>query len=258
MKTRILLADTHAHISKEYFQDPIKIINDLKGNAGLEFLSIMGVSFENNQENLEYKRIIDKTFLRIGVGLHPEVIISLGKLYTLELDRIINQIRLNKDSIDIIGEIGIDFYYPNSRSFESEQENAFRQLVKLGVELEKPLSIHARESFVEIMEIIDEEVNDDLFHGYLHCFTGNFEQGMFFIEKGFKLGLNGIITYNKSIALRQTVKELLEFYKDRDFNDLFSLETDTPYLAPEPIRSEQNTPSNIGIIAKYIEENILT
>jgi len=108
------------------------------------------------------------------------------------------------------------------------------------------------------MEVVEEVFQDNSkFNGYLHCFTGTFEQGMFFIEKGFKLGIGGIITYKKADDLRKTVKDLLAFYEDKDFNDLFGLETDTPYLTPEPNRSEKNNPENIKLIAKYIEENIL-
>ncbi len=79
---------------------------------------------------------------------------------------------------------------------------------------------------------------------------------MFFIEKGFKLGIGGIITYKKSEDLRSTVKQILEFYEDKDFNDIFGLETDAPYLTPEPIRSEKNKSDNVKIIAEYIEKSV--
>lgn len=255
--SKIIIADNHAHISKEYFEKPVEKIKELEKSSGLEYLAIMGIDYENNIENLEYKKLVGSDFLRIGLGLHPEAVISLGKLYKQELERIIKLIRVNKDQIDFIGEVGIDFFYPNSRDFENEQKLAFREFVRLSQELNIPMSIHARESFDEVMEIIDDEIQDDSFHGFLHCFTGNFEQGMFFIEKGFKLGIGGIITYKKSAELRQTVKDLLAFYKDKNFNDLFGLETDTPYLSPEPIRSQSNSPENIKYIAEYIEKEIL-
>lgn len=250
---KITLADNHCHLSKEYYPNPLETLKDLEENTELEYVSSMGVNFDNNKELIELKNSYGKKFLRIGNGLHPEAVIDLGKFYRQELDRIIAQIRENSASIDIIGEIGIDFFYPNSRNFESEQKDAFREFIKLSLELKKPVSIHAREAFTEIMEIIDELIeNGEEYRGFLHCFTGNFEQGMFFIEKGFKLGIGGLITYKKNDELRKTVKEILDFYEDKEFDDLFGLESDAPYLSPEPIRSEQNSPKNVKIIKEFL------
>lgn len=255
---KIQLADNHCHLSKEYYPEPKKVLEELEKTTNLEYIASMGVNFDNNKELLELKKSYGKKFLKIGCGLHPEEVINLGKYYKQELDRIVNQIRENADQIDIIGEIGIDFYYPNSRDYENEQIETFRTLLKLAIDLKKPVSIHARESFEEIMKILDEEIeNGDEYKGYLHCFTGNFEQGMFFIEKGFKLGIGGIVTYKSGENLLATIKELLEFYEDKEFDDLFGLETDAPYLTPNPLnRSEQNNPKNVEVIAKFLEEKL--
>lgn len=255
---KITLADNHCHLSKEYYPENEKLLEELENNLELEYVISMGVNFDNNQELLELKKSYGKKFLKIGCGLHPEEVISLGKYYKQELDRVISQIRENVNQIDIIGEIGIDFYYPNSREFEKVQVDTFRSLIQLAKELNKPVSIHARESFDEIMKILDDEIeNSDEFKGYLHCFTGNFEQGMFFIEKGFKLGIGGIVTYKSGTDLLSTIKELLEFYEDKEFDDMFGLETDAPYLTPNPLnRSEQNNPKNVEVIAEFLEEKL--
>lgn len=254
----ILLADNHCHISKEYFEDPKSELERLEKVSGLEYVTTMGTEYDDDKENLELKKNFNSKFLKIGVGLHPEEVIKLGKFVNHELERLEVLIKENAKNIDFIGEIGIDLTYPNSKEFKKEQIDAFKIMCKLAKELNKPVSIHARESFDEIMAVVDEVYQDNSkFNGFLHCFTGTFEQGMFFIEKGFKVGLGGIITYKKADDLRKTVKELLNFYEDKNFNDLFGLETDTPYLTPEPHRSEKNSPENIKIIAAFIKKNIL-
>lgn len=255
----ILLADNHCHISKEYFEEPLKEVERLSKESGLEYITVMGTEYDDDKSNIELKKSFPNQFLKIGVGLHPEEIIKLGKFVGHELERLKVLVKENSEQIDFIGEIGIDFTYPNSKDFKKEQIDALRFMCNLAIEYKKPVSIHARESFDEIMKVIDDVYSDSsTFNGFLHCFTGNFEQGMFFIEKGFKLGLGGIITYKKAEDLRKTVKELLDFYEDKDFNDLFGLETDTPYLSPEPHRSDKNSPENIKVIAKFIEDNILS
>jgi len=258
MNSKIQLAENHCHISSEYFDDPMNEINDLEKSSGLKYIISMGVEYGNDKELIELKKKYKSEFFKIGIGLHPEEVIKLGKLASHEVERIKLLARDYSNFIDYIGEIGIDFTYPGSKELRHEQIETFREMCKLAVKLGKPVSIHARDSFDEIIQVIEEVyLENSRFNGYLHCFTGNFEQGMFFIERGFKLGLGGIITYKKSDELRKTVRDLIEFYSDKDFDDIFGLETDSPYLSPEPIRSERNSPRNIKIIAEYIEKNII-
>lgn len=254
----ICLADNHCHLLKEYYQNTAQEVERLEKGSGLKYIASMGVDFNTNKELLDLKNSIKTKFLKIGAGIHPEEVIKLGKLVNHEIDRVGEQIRKNADLIDFVGEVGIDYSYPHSKEFRDEQLYAFRTLCQLAIDLGKPISIHARESFDDIMNIIDYlDFQPNRFNGFLHCFTGNFEQGMFFIEKGFKLGIGGIITYKKSDELRNTVKDLIEFYSDKSFDDLFGLETDSPYLAPEPKRGETNSPENIKIIRDFIVKEIL-
>lgn len=256
----MVLADHHCHISKEYFEDPVQEILDLQAENILEFISIMGVNVENNEEYLQYKTQINSSFLKIGCGLHPAEVIELGEKSKDIFEKVKNQILENKELIDFIGEIGIDFTYENAEKYREEQLFIFKEFCKLGKELGKPLSIHCREAWDEVINIINEVFSEHVEvwnNGCLHCFTGTFEQGILLIEHGFKLGLNGIITFKKSKDLRNVIKELLKKYPSKTFDDLFTLETDTPYLTPEPIRREKNNPRNIILIKKFLEENVL-
>lgn len=254
---KIQIADNHSHILKKYYENPLEELKSLT-ETDLEYVLSVGLDYDSNNELLELKKQFKSNFLRIGLGLHPEEIIQLGKYVNHELSRIEAQIRSNINEIDYIGEIGIDLYYSNSKGTKKEQIYAFTEMCRLAIEYQKPISIHARNSFEEIMQVIESlKFNPNRFNGFVHCFTGNFEQGMFFIERGFKLGISGVITYKSGEKLRNTVKELLKFYSNKEFNDIFGLETDSPYLSPEPIRSEKNSPRNIKLIAEFIENFLI-
>lgn len=260
MKPQILLADNHCHICTQYFDDPIKEIENLELESGLKYIISMGVEYDNDRELIELKkRYYKSSFFKIGIGLHPEEVIKLGKFVKYEVDRIKNLAKEHSNLIDYIGEIGMDFTYLGSRELKNEQIQVFWEMCNLAVDMKKPISIHARESFDEIIQVVEKIYKPSSgFNGYLHCFTGNFDQGIFFIERGFKLGLSGIITYKKSDNLRKTVKDLIKFYSDRNINDIFGLETDSPYLTPEPFRSHKNNPKNLKLIAEYIQKNIIS
>lgn len=249
------IADNHCHISKEYFEDPLQEIKNFENGTDLEYIAVMGVDYNNDEEYLGYKKELNSDFLRVGMGFHPSEIIACGEKSLEEFERIQKLIEDNRNFVDFIGEIGIDFTYPEAAKFRNEQITIFKNFLQLGKELEKPVSIHCREAWDEITESITEvEFDPEKFNGFIHCFTGDFEQGMFFIENGFKLGLNGIITFNKSQELRDVIKELISFYSDKSFDDLFGLETDTPHLTPEPIRREKNSPRNIRLINDFVSK----
>jgi TatD DNase family protein len=255
----MILADNHCHISKEYFENPLEEIRALKSDSGLEYITIMGVDYNNDVENLEYKRQFNDPFLKVGIGLHPAEVIELGDLATQELARVLQLIVDNKDDIDYIGEIGIDYTYPNAEKFKEMQKTAFKQLCLMAHYMHKPVSIHARggNAMADVLEIIAEVSTPDRFNGYIHCFTGTFEDAEAFIQRGFKLGIGGIITFKKSDDLRETVQRIVRSFPGRQLDDLVGLETDTPYLSPEPNRSKTNNPRNIHVIADYVRSFLI-
>lgn len=255
----MILADYHCHIIKQYYSNPVEYLKNLKASSGLQEVWSMGLDYETNLETLEIKREFKDDFLKIGIGFHPSDVIQKGKNSVEDLAKIKQIILENREELNYVGEIGMDFSYPNSRDFEKVQQKIFKELYELAIELDLPVSIHCREAWDEMMKVIDEvEIEDSRdFKGFIHSFTGNFEQGMWAIENGFKLGLNGIITFPKSEDLRNTIKELIEFYSDKEFDDLFGLETDSPYLSPEPMRGKDNNPENVKVIGEYIRNNIL-
>jgi TatD DNase family protein len=169
------------------------------------------------------------------MGLHPT---SVKENYTDELDVVVREIKTNR--YYGIGETGIDLYW--DRTFLKEQCLAFRVQLDLALQFELPVIIHARESFPEILEILEDYRNKGL-TGIFHAFTGNSAIAARVISLGFKLGIGGILTYKKST--------LPEVIREAGLEHLV-LETDSPYLTPVPFRGKRNESSYIP----YIAENL--
>ncbi len=176
------------------------------------------------------------------VGLHPcsvkedfEEVLSKLKEYQ-ENEKDILQGR----SFSGIGEIGIDLYWDATTL--DIQVQAFRQQLQWAKSLERPVSIHVRDSFQEVLKVLEEEFDPKL-RGVLHCFTGGVEEGKRAIDLGFHLGLGGVLTFKNS-NLREVVKELpLE---------KLVLETDSPYLSPHPHLGQRNEPAHVLLIAETL------
>jgi TatD DNase family protein len=136
---------------------------------------------------------------------------------------------LDKRKYVAVGEIGIDLYW--DKTFVAEQKEAFRTQINWAKELQLPIVIHARDSFPEIYEVLDQE-NDERLRGIFHCFTGNEQDVKKILDyNGFLFGIGGVVTYKKS--------DLPETLKHIPLEKLL-LETDAPYLSPTPFRGKRN------------------
>jgi len=171
------------------------------------------------------------------MGLHPT---SVGENYRDELAIVENELR--SDRYIAVGEIGIDLYWDKTRL--NLQEEAFRIQADLAISHNLPVVIHARESFVEILNILSGYRNKGI-TGVFHAFTGTREIAGQVIDLGFYIGIGGILTYRKS--------ELPDVVKEIDLGRIV-LETDSPYLAPVPYRGKRNESSYIPVIAQFIHQ----
>jgi TatD DNase family protein len=169
------------------------------------------------------------------MGLHPT---SVKDNYRLELDRVTEE--LSQKRYCAVGEIGIDLYW--DKTFLNEQNIAFREQLDLALKYNLPVAIHARESFDEILEILNGYKNKDL-QGVFHAFTGTVEIAQDVISRGFLIGIGGIITYKKS--------SLPDVIRETDLSCIV-LETDSPFLTPVPFRGKRNESSFIPYIAEVI------
>jgi TatD DNase family protein len=171
------------------------------------------------------------------MGLHPT---SVKAHYVKELEWVESE--LNKRSYCGIGEIGIDLFW--DKGHVKEQCLAFSSQLDLALQHRLPVVIHARESFSEILDILEGYKNRGL-TGIFHAFSGTVEIARQVIDMGFKLGIGGMLTYKKS--------GLPDVIRETDLKYLV-LETDSPYLTPVPFRGKRNESSYIPYIAEAIQQ----
>lgn len=231
-----MLIDTHSHIySTDFIHDLDEVVQRAYSNDVRKIvLPNIDSSSVKNLLNL-----VD-TYPHICIplmGLHPT---SVNQDYQEELQVV--EYWLKKRKFYGIGEIGIDLYW--DKSFLDEQIHAFRFQLDLAKQYELPVVIHVRDSFDEVYQILQEMVDGKL-TGVFHSFSGTIEQAQLVIEMGFKIGVNGIVTFKKS-GLDQIIRQI-------DTQHLI-IETDSPYLTPSPFRGKRNESSYLVYIAQKIAD----
>ena len=228
--------DTHAHI---YFHQYEKDIDSVINNS-LENLvnKILMPNLNSSSINKLYK-ISDlyKNICYPMIGLHP---CYVDEDYENELKKIKNH--LNKKKVIAIGEIGIDLY--REKKFFEQQLDAFETQCYWALENKLPVVIHTRNSLKETINIISKPHFKDL-NGIFHCFDSSYEDAMKLIDLGFLIGIGGILTFKNS-NLRETIAKI--------GIEKLVLETDSPYLSPEPYRGKRNEPANILYIAEMLQK----
>lgn len=229
--------DTHTHLYLNQFdEDRTKVIEkSISRNIKKMVLPNIDSKSIEQVKNLCYQ-FPDNCFPLMG--LHPT---SVKENYESELNHIFNELNTNK--YYGIGEIGIDLYW--DRTFIEQQKDAFARQIEYAKQNHLPIVIHARDSFNEIFDVMDQHNDDDLF-GIFHCFTGNTEQAhKALLYGGFKLGIGGVLTYKNS-GLDKTIAAI-------DLEHLV-LETDSPFLTPVPHRGKRNESAYILLIAQKLAE----
>jgi TatD DNase family protein len=233
----MILTDTHTHLySKEFDADRTALIEKAIG-AGVSRFFMPNVDSESIAGMYQVeKQFPDHCFAMMG--LHP---CSVNADYPKELQVVEHW--LSKRKFTAIGEIGIDLYW--DKTFFEQQQDAFRRQIQLAKKYNLPYVIHSRNSFQEVMEIVNEFKSENI-KAIFHCFSGNVEQAEQVIAAGnFKLGIGGVVTFKNS-GLDKVVEAI-------DLKHLV-LETDAPYLAPVPHRGKRNEPDHLILIAKKIAE----
>ena len=171
------------------------------------------------------------------IGLHPT---ELGDDYEAVLDRMYDILKSN-DRFVAIGEVGLDFYWDDTR--KREQEEVFRRQIEWALETGLPLAIHSRSAFDKLYAVVDDYRGRGL-AGVFHCFSGSEEEARKLLSfDGFYLGIGGVVTYKKS-----TLPDVLKCVP----LERVVLETDSPYLAPVPKRGKRNESAYVPYIADFL------
>jgi TatD DNase family protein len=229
--------DTHTHLYSDQFDNDRTQMIEKAIAEGVEKFLLPNI----DKSSIEGMKALTKQFPNncyAMMGLHP---CSVNENVEEEL-RVVEK-ELASNSYIAIGEIGMDLYW--DKTFVKQQEMAFRKQILWAKERKLPIVIHCREAFDEILTVLD-ELNDDDLYGIFHCFTGNIEQAKHILNYGnFKLGIGGVVTFKNS-GLDKVVEQL-------HLEDLV-LETDSPYLAPAPFRGKRNESAYILRVAEKLAE----
>ena len=218
------MIDTHCHVFKEYYDNIEEIINKV---------DVVIISGTNDKDNQEVINLCNKYPNVYGtLGIHPTEEISINSLKFIEEN-------LSNKKIVGIGEIGLDYYWNKNKE---EQIDKFIKQLDLALKYNKPVVIHSREATNDTYEILK---NYPSLKKDIHCFSGSLEMAKKYIKINSYLGIGGVLTFKNS-KLKEVIKEI-------DLKYLL-LETDSPFLTPEPYRGKQNEPYNIIYVANKIAE----
>jgi len=230
------MIDSHCHLDHEPLYSNISdIIKRSKENGLKKILTIStnSKSFENIKEIINLDEII---YGSIGIHPHESSIDKMDKKFIVE-----NAIKFKK--IIGVGETGLDFYYENTH--KDDQIKSFETHIEASIELNYPLIVHSRSAETETFDILNRYKNSDI-KILMHCFTGSKEFAKKMMTLNAYFSASGIITFKNSNDLQETFK-MIE-------NDKILIETDSPFLAPIPMRGKKNEPSFIKYTLEKLSE----
>lgn len=226
-----MIIDTHCHVEKKYYENVEDVIKRMKDNI----IITSGVDYKSNLEVISLCEKYDNVFGTLGY--HHEEINSFSNDSIAFLEKYINH-----PKIVGIGEIGLDYYYTKENI--QEQKRVFIEQLRLAAKYNKTVVIHSRDAIQDTYSILKDELKGN--HCILHCYSSSLEMAREFAKLGIKFGVGGIITFKNNRVLKEVVENLPL--------DSFVLETDSPYLTPEPYRGHKNEPYNVHYVAKKIAE----
>lgn len=251
-----MLFDTHAHLNfSAYKTDADEVIRRTL-EAGV-FMVNVGSQYSTSARAVEYaEKYAGGVYA--AVGIHPLHLQKRSFQYKDDNELEETEIKTNGEEFDYqkylelakkpkvvaIGEMGLDYHHfeegDNKDELKKKQKDIFIQGIALANEVEKPIMIHCWDAYDELYEIL--ENNPVKKAGIIHSFVGGYKTAKKFVELGYKIGLNGIITYSESYD--RLIREI-------DLKDIV-LETDCPYLAPAPKKGERNEPVFVKLVAEKI------
>lgn len=231
-----MLIDSHAHLDDNRFKrDRKEIINSLEDH-GVELVINNGADLQSSIEAVKLAEEYDNIYATVGV--HPHAAKEMDDS-TIEMLRAFAK----RDKVVAIGEIGLDFYYDNSP--RDIQRKWFKRQLELAKELDLPVTIHSRDASQEVFDII-KEAQDGSLRGVMHCYSDSLELAREYVKLGFYISLAGPVTFKNARVPKEVAKDIPL--------DRLLVETDSPYLTPEPNRGKRNEPAYVRYTAGQIAE----
>ena len=226
--------DTHAHYLKRDFPEDLEeVLNGLKGK-NVERIIAVGCNLEASEEEIALAQRYEMVYA--SAGIHPE---DAGKLPSDWEERLLELLKMPK--VIALGEIGLDYHYDDAPEKEVQRDVFIKQL-EMAKALDLPVIIHSRDACAETMEILRKYKP----RGVMHCFSYSAETAQEVIKLGMYIGFTGVLTFKNAKKAVQACEEIPI--------DRLLLETDSPYMAPEPHRGERSDSSMIQYTAAKMAE----
>ena len=222
--------DSHAHLFSDAFEDDFEAMIQRAQTKGVRLLNIMCTSVEEAEKAMAYAET-NPAEIKVSCGIFPTDVNELNEETRAAFYRVMQDPRCT-----CIGEIGLDYYWEKDPLMRAKQRELFIEQIELARSLNKPICVHCRDAIQDTFDIMKEH----RVPGLMHSFSGSAEMGREFVKLGYYLSLGGPVTFKNARHAREVVT-------DMDVNYLLS-ETDSPYMAPEPVRGTRNEPANIPYI----------
>jgi TatD DNase family protein len=230
------MIDSHCHLDHQPLFEQIKEVLNRSKEVGITKLLTISTTIDSFNKILEIIKLDPIIFGTFGIHPHESSTNIVSK------ETIINNINKNKKIVGV-GETGLDFFY--NHSDQSKQISSFKSHIEAAIELDLPIIVHSRNAELETFEILN-SYRDKNLKILMHCFTGSSDFAKKLLSLNSFFSASGIITFKNSIELQNIFKEI-------PTNKLL-IETDSPYLAPIPMRGKKNEPSYIKYTAKKLAE----
>ena len=226
------MIDSHAHIISEFYDDIDGLINKIKEENIIAVINCSD-SLETAKEVLHYSEKYNN-YLFPTIGIHPQNVENADIKEISYIDELISN-----NNFVAVGEIGLD--YSQSDVNKGKQKDFFIKQIEMAEKYNLPIIVHTRDSIQDTYNILKQHKCT----GVIHCYSGSVEMAKELVKLGYSLGIGGVVTFKNS--------KLYEIVSEIDIENLL-LETDSPFLSPDPFRGKKNDPSNIKYIAKKISE----
>jgi len=228
--------DSHAHLFDERFDADRDEVTAALLEQGVEYVMEIGCDVRENAGMLAF---VEKyPFLYAALGMHPHTAgeMTLGLLDALKTE-------LKHPRVRALGEIGLDYHYDFSP--RDVQQRWFAEQLSLAGEMRLPVVLHSREATADTLDILRAHKNE-LHGGVMHCFSGSYETAKICLDMGLYIAFGGALTFKNADKLRDVARRL-------PFERLL-VETDCPYMTPEPHRRERCTPAHVRITVEMLAQ----
>jgi TatD DNase family protein len=241
-RENFMLIDSHCHIEGEEFEpDREEVIERAKKAGVIAMLNVGTGSPSSNSFEKTVELANKHDFIFASVGIHPHD----AKEYDEKVEKKLIALVESNEKVIAWGEIGLDFHYNHSP--HEKQKEVFRRQIRVALDLKMPIIVHSRNADEDTLKILLEECPNENFRGgIMHCFGGSAEMAKILLENGFLISFAGNITFRKAENLRQAAKVV-------PLEKLLT-ETDSPYLAPVPMRGKRNEPAFVIYTAKFLAD----